>query len=254
MFRSFPALRQALSRMEQIEPVESAAAAFEGADLVPAYAVPGDGCVEEEAKALAAAVAILAERTVRLEMVYEQWQPFEPGPYFDLCPSHVALICDLEERGSLVHVRLYADLLSPSFRAAERFCVEQFLPIVRASQADVPLRRATWAHELHERAWPILQERLIRAEQVIDQAVDSLTQAGHVSFMVAWGAAEERRRTSPRGRAPTLTLDFTFPLPLSRRHHRREVLRRRLQLRRAAGRPLLRRSGPERPRRTDSGE
>ncbi len=248
MFRSLPALKQALSRMEDIAPTQSAAAVFEAADLVRAYRVPACEEVEGEARALAKAVALLAERTIRLESAYEYWQPFEPGPYFDLRALHAELMCQVEERNGLVHVRVYADLLSPSFRAAERFCVDEFLPIVRASRTAKLPRRVKWARELQQRMWPALQERLTRAEQVIEQAIAHLTQAGNVSFIVAWGAVEERRRVGPQSHEhlSTLTLDFSFPLPLKRRPHRRDILRRRLQRRRAAGRPLLRRSGPDR--------
>ncbi|MCD6291356.1 MAG: hypothetical protein J7M34_12695, partial [Anaerolineae bacterium] len=45
---------------------------------------------------------------------------------------------------------------------------------------------------------------------------------------------------------PTLTLDFTFPAPISRRRDRREILRRRLHGHWTAGYALLRQSGSER--------
>ncbi len=249
MFRSLPALKQALSRMEEPAPAQSAAALFEAADLVRAYRVPACRGPEEEARNLAKAVALLAERAVRLESAYEFWEPFEPGPYFDLRAEHAMLMCQVEERRGLVHVRLYADLLSPSFRAAERFCIEEFLPFLYAGSGRGSDREAPPSQALRERMWPALRERLARAEWVIEQAIASLTRNGHVSFIVAWGAAEERRRASSQAarRSPTLTLDFSFPLPLSRRPLRRELLRRRMQRQRVAGRPLLRRSGPDRP-------
>ncbi|NOZ27205.1 MAG: hypothetical protein GXP39_04010 [Chloroflexi bacterium] len=260
MIRSFPALRQALRQLDQLEPTHSAAAAFEAADLVPAYRVPDSCDVAREARILANAVSILAERVVRLESVYGHWHPFEPGPYFDLRSPHAALMCQVEESGSLVHVRLYADLLSPSFRAAERFCMEQFLPALRSAHVSSSPGAITRMYELRDRIWPALYERLERAEQVLRGAADILTETGHVCFLIAWGAIEERRRTISGNHAasPTLTLDFTFPLPLRRRPRRREILRRRLQRRRAAGRPLLRRSGADpgwhtRPRRGAKG-
>ncbi|MCD6290706.1 MAG: hypothetical protein J7M34_09415, partial [Anaerolineae bacterium] len=182
--------------MEQIILTQSAAAAFEAADLVPAYRVRETEDVGREARLLASAVAILAERVVRLENAYGRWRPFEPGPYFDLRPQHAALMCEIEERGNLVHVRLYADLLSPSVRAAERFCVEQFFPAVRSASTGTSMGSAiARLNELREQIWPKMQARLARVEQVLTKTVSILTESGHVCFMVAWGAAEERRRT-----------------------------------------------------------
>ncbi len=256
MFRSLPALRQALTQMESIEPMGSAAAAFELAGLVPVYHVPERGKAEEEAKALASAVATLADRMLRLEAAYPHWQPFEPGPYFDLRSLHAALMCQVEEGQELVRVRLYADLLAPSFREVERFCVERFLPVVRAGRSCALPQRKAWAEELLRRAWPALQARLAQAEQVIGQAVAFLLEAGHVGFLATWGALEERQRAAvPEGiSAPTLTLDFTFPRPLCRHPHRQQILRRRLQRRRSAGYPLLRRSGFDRAWRAQQGD
>lgn len=245
MFRSLPALRRALSLMEQSEPTGSAAAAFEAADLVCAYRVPGRSDVAAEAKALAAAVATLADRVVRLESAYSYWEAFEAGPYFDLHATQAAMVCQVEEAGGLVRVRIYADLLAPSFRAAERFCVERFLPAVRASHAQTLPQRIVHERELVRGAWRPLQIWLSQAEQVIDKAVTSLLQAGDVSFLVTWGAAGERQRADVGDSAtPTLTLDFTFSRPLSLHPRRQYILRRRMQRRQAAGRPLLRRSGP----------
>ncbi len=256
MFRSLPALRQALSQMESIEPMGSAAVAFEQVGLVPVYHVPERGKAEEEARALAAAVATLADRVIRLEEAYQYWQPFEPGPYFDLRSLHAVLMCQVEEGRELVRVRVYADLLAPSFREVERFCVEQFLPVVRASQWSALPQRLAWAEELLYRAWPALQARLAQAERVIEQAAAFLLEAGHVGFLATWGALEERQRTAaPEDiSAPTLTLDFTFPRPLCRHPHRQQILRRRLQRRRSAGYPLLRRSGFDRAWRAWQGD
>jgi hypothetical protein len=195
MFRSLPALKRVFIQFDHVESTQSAAAAFEAADVVPAYRVPACKDPDREAKALAAAVSVLAERTVRLENVYGYWNPFEPGPYFDLRAPHAALMCEVEESGSLVHVRLYADLLSPSFRAAERFCVEEFLPALRAARSHSDPAATALIHELRDRLWPALRDKIERAEWVIERAAERLTQAGHVSFIVTWGAAEERRRT-----------------------------------------------------------
>jgi hypothetical protein len=259
MFRSLPALRQALSQMESIEPMGSAAAAFELVGLVPVYYVPERERTEEEARALAAAVATLADRMIRLEEAYQHWQPFEPGPYFDLRSLHAALMCQVEEGHELVHVCLYADLLAPSFRELERFCVERFLPVVRAGRSGTLSQRKAWVEELRHCVWPALQARLAQAEQVIEQATLFLLEAGHVNFLATWGALEEQQRAAvPEGLSiPTLTLDFTFPRSLCRHPHRQQILRRRLQRCRSAGYPLLRRSGFDRARRTqrdDDGE
>jgi len=248
MLRSLPALKQALLQIESVEHEGSVAAAFEAADLVCVYRVANGATIEREARAAASAIAILADRLARLESAYAYWQPFEPGPYFDLRPEQATLMCEVEESEGYVHVRLYADLLVPSFRAAERLYSQEFLPAVQVGAMANRIAHIAEARQAVQTLWPLLQARLHRAEEVIRQATTLLLQAGDVSFLAAWGAAEERRRVG-RARAahvPTLTLDYQFPRPLSRHTSRQRILRRRLLRRRQAGWALVRRSGRER--------
>ncbi len=248
MLRSLPALKQALLQIESVERAGSVAAAFEAADLVCAYRVANGVPIEQEARAVASAVITLADRLARLESAYAYWQPFEPGPYFDLRPEQAALMCEVEESAGFVRVRLYADLLVPSFRAAERLYSQEFLPAMQVGAMASRIAHIAEARQAVQALWPLLQARLRRAEEVIRLATTLLLQTGDVSFLAAWGAAEERRRVGKTraAHAPTLTLDYQFPRPLSRRASRQRILRRRLLRRRQAGWALVRRSGRER--------
>lgn len=233
--------------MEHLQPVQSAADLFEAADLVPAYVVPKWMPENEEARWLANAVSVLADRLVRLEAVYGRWHPFEPDTYFDLRPPHAELMCEIEESGRFVHVRIYTDLLSPSFRAAERFFVRDFLPSLQSLPATAFPHRTRAALDLQDQLWPQLQAKLNRAQEVLSAAIEHLLSCNRVDFLVTWGASEEARRFDGRGTvAPTLTLDFSFPIPASRHPRRKDVLGRRFQRKRTAGRPLLRQSGCDR--------
>jgi hypothetical protein len=132
----------------------------------------------------------------------------------------------VEETASAVRVRLYADLLLPAFRGAERYWVETFLPAYHAAEGRA---NGTAQHPagafgayLVDEVVPELAARLRLAEEGIQGVLELL---GHnLEVLNFLGGLEERIQHRPRAVAsglpaglqrlprqmPTLTLDAWF--------------------------------------------
>ena len=187
------------------------------------------GSVEAEAASAAHVVRHAAERLRRLGHAYGEWTRFEPDAYFDLTTDQCALLVDVVERLTDVHVGFYADLLLPSYRAA----VHRIQPYVAAlARAGAEME---YAEAFADSALPGLLDAWQRSAEVILATRRLL--AGDIGFLAANGAMEERLRwrlqqpgdpTRDPQRAPTLTLTFDFPLPALRQPGRtRRLLRAR---------------------------
>ncbi len=226
MPRSLPALASGIVQSDRTWWVRSAAARFEQAPLVPAYHVDPELDGEGQQRRAAQVLAELAPKLARLSEAFPHWQVFEPGPYFDLYDGHLGHFCRVEETHSAVRVRLYADLLLPAFRRAERYWVETFLPAYHAAQASP---NGTGRHSadpfgayLVDEVVPELVARLRLAEASIEGTLGVLgTNLELLNFL---GGLEERIQHRPRAVAPglppglqrlprqmpTLTLDAWF--------------------------------------------
>lgn len=231
MPNSLPALVKGILQSHIAWHVRSAAAWFETAPLVPAYDVPEELSATEQVQRAAQAVLELAQKLDRLPRAYPHWDAFEPGPYFDLYPVHAARFCRAEETARVVRVRLYADLLLPAFRRAERYWAETFLPAyhagVGAEGSEGHSHDAFRAYLLDE-VVPEMIRRLDEAEAAVQGVLDLLSDTTVV--LRYSGAVEERilARLPPGARPapglppalqrvprrmPTLTLDLALPRP-----------------------------------------
>ncbi len=229
MPKSLPALTTGILQSNQAWRVRSDAARFELEYPSPAYHVDEglEGWAQSER--LAQSVAELAQKLARLKYAYRAWPVFNPGAYFDLYPCHLASMSRIEETQQFVRVRLYADLLAPAFRRAERYWVESFLPAYHAGFSGDAID-AFRAH-LHGEAMPTLARLLDEAVGVTQGALDLL--AGNLEVVGVLGGLEERIQHRPRPGAtiapglpaglqrlprtmPTLTLDVIFPAPEER--------------------------------------
>lgn len=186
--------------------------------------------IEAGAGEVAGAVRALddiGERLRRLGSAYGEWQHFEPEPYFDLRPRQAAELLHISERVSTVHAVCFVDSLLPSFQAALRFFLDNYVP-ARRSGDDV-LVTAT------------MVDRWQRLTGVLRAVWDA--QAGDVAFLGMNASGEERSRwaadwlgpppagmpavlASALAETPTLTLAVTFPLPAYRQPGRLRRLRR----------------------------
>jgi hypothetical protein len=209
--------------------VRTDAARFELEYPPPAYHVDEELEGKAQSEQLAQALAELAQKLARLKHAYAAWPVFDPGAYFDLYPCHLASASRVEETQQIVRVRLYADLLAPAFRMAERYWVESFLPAYHAGFSGDAID-AFRAH-LHDEAVPTLAGLLDEAVGVVQGALDLL--AGNLEAVSVLGGLEERIQHRPRPGAtlapglppvlqrlpramPTLTLDVIFPAPEQR--------------------------------------
>lgn len=229
MPRSLPALAAGILQSHQAWTVRSDAARLAAEPLPPVYHTDEALGGAAQAEQVARAVAELAQKLARLKHAYAAWPVFDPGAYFDLYPCHLAGLCRVEETQQIVRVRLYADLLAPAVRAAERYWVETLLPAYHAgSPVDAA---AVYRHHLADEVMPTLAGLLDEAVEVVQAALDLL--AGNLEVISLLGGLEERIQHRPRPgitlapglpaalqrlpRAmPTLTLDVIFPAPEER--------------------------------------
>lgn len=220
---SLPALAAALAEPQRAWPCHCDARALLSQPLVPAYSVPGRGRREECLGRLADAVALLAERLDRLPSAYGQWSVFDAGAYFDLRPLQVQTLLRMESLGATLDLTLHADLLSPAFRAAERFWAEHFCAAYHAGgrQVDDAFSQHFLKHTL-----PAMQRRLEAAGEEIGCAGRLLFERGDVTFLLAAAAPDERQRqllTLPPGDEDLALLFLDLPsLTLSRSFDRLE--------------------------------
>lgn len=228
---SLPALVAGILQSDKAWHVRSDAARFESAAIVPAYAVDPVLPVEAQAERVAQAVSELAAKVARLKEAYGSWPLFEPGAYFDLYPAQLISLCRVEETRHIVRVRLYADLLLPAFRAAERVWVESFLPAYHAGFGGSDLADDAFRRHVLAEAAPHLGDLLAEAERGVQATLDVLSDNWPVLSIL--GGLEERiqHRPAPGARIaaglppalqrlpremPTLVLDTIFPAPRRR--------------------------------------
>jgi len=227
--RSLPALAAGILQSHQAWTVRSDAARLEMEPLPPVYHSDKTLAGAAQAEQVARAVAELAQKLARLKHAYPAWPLFDPGAFFDLYPCHLISMSRVEETRKIVRVRLYADLLAPAFRAAERCWVEAFLPAYHAgSTAEAA---AVYRDHLADEATPTLARLLDEATDVAQAALDLL--AGNLEVVSLLGGLEERIQHRPPPGAtlapglpaalqrlprtmPTLTLDVVFPAPEAR--------------------------------------
>lgn len=229
MPKSLPALAAGILQSNQVWRVRSDAARFEIEYPPPAYHIDDELKERAQSERLAQAVAELAQKLARLKHAYGAWPVFDPGAYFDLYPCHLASFSRVEETPQIVRVRLYADLLAPAYRAAERYWVESFLPAYHAGFGGDAID--AFRSHLHDEAMPTLIRLLDEAVNVVQGALDLL--ASNLEAVSVLGGLEERIQHRPRPGAtiapglpaglqrlprtmPTLTLDVILPAPEQR--------------------------------------
>lgn len=223
---SLPSLVSGILRSDQLWHVRSDGARFEAAGVTPAYNLEADLTVEAQAERAAQVVAELARKMQRLPDAFAWWPVFEPGPYFDLYSAQIHSFCRVEELRSVVRVRLYADLLLPAFRRAERYFIETFLPAYHAAAGVAP--DDVFAQNLVDHAIPGMIELLGEAELAVAGTLARLED--QLDVLALLGGLEERiqHRPPPGTRLapglplelqrlpramPTLTLDAMFAGP-----------------------------------------
>ncbi|MCB0201008.1 MAG: hypothetical protein KDI03_13140 [Anaerolineae bacterium] len=235
---SLPSLVAGILRSDHLWHVRSDGARFEAAGLTPAYDLESSLPIDAQAERAAQIVAELARKMQRLPDAFAWWPVFEPGPYFDLYSSQIHSFCRVEELRSAVRIRLYADLLLPAFRRAERFFIETFLPAYHAGTGFAP--DDAFSQNLVDHAIPDMIELLGEAELAVAGTLTRLED--QLDVLVLLGGLEERiqhrpppgTRLAPRlpmglqrlpREMPTLTLDAMFAGPDRRAHGRDAWLR-----------------------------
>jgi hypothetical protein len=192
--------------------------------FVPAYRAPERGDRLLIARRIAEGVSILADRLHRLPRAYPHWRPFDPAAYFDLYPEQTPALVRMERLGATLDVTIYADLLSPAFRRAERFWAVEFCPALLAAGED-----DAFAHHFQQRTLPAMQRRLQEAREEIALAAEVLYQRGDIAFLAVSAALDERiahLHRLPEDDPALIDLYHTLPtLTLSRSYDILEMIR-----------------------------
>ncbi|HHB90985.1 MAG TPA: hypothetical protein ENK60_06715 [Anaerolineae bacterium] len=193
--------------------------------FVPAYRAPERGDPQVIARRIAEGVIILAERLHRLPKAYPHWHPFDPAAYFDLYPEQVPALIRIERLGATLDVTVYADLLSPAFRRAERFWATEFCPAYLAAGEN-----DAFLHHFEQRTLPAMQRRLQEARDEIARAWDLLSRRDDITFLAVSAALDERithLHRLPEDDPDLIDLYHTLPtLTLSRSYDILEMLKR----------------------------
>ena len=187
MPHSLPALASFIAQPEKSWPCHSIVVQCLNRPFVPAYRAPEQADKSVVARRIAEGVAILAERLRRLPRAYPHWHRFDPAAYFDLHPRQVTAMVRIEALGATLDVTLYADLLSPAFRRAERFWAREFCPAYFAAGQKDAFDAHFW-----QRILPGMQRRLQDAREEIALAGELLFARGDITFLAASAASDER--------------------------------------------------------------
>lgn len=209
--------------------------------VVPLYAVSG-GSIADEAASAVQALEDISDRMRRLHDAYGEWREFDAGAYFDLSYAQTRRLVRVSERVSTVHVTFYADLLLPSFRAAEHHWYYCFCPSharmlhalrTHTEPADAVDDFTQHAQPEMIRLWTHLHDVMQHAYAQIQGESVQLYAYLCNEERARWTQLWQRRRASAIDpllvadveRLPTLTLSTEFPLPASRQPGRLRRLR-----------------------------
>lgn len=184
---SLPALTSLIAQPETSWPCHSIVDLYLHRPFVPAYRAPEYGEQALVARRIANGVAILAERLRRFSRSYPHWHRFDPAPYFDLFPDQAAALVRIDVLGATLDITIYADMLSPAFRRAERFWAQAFCPAWFASGRNDAFDSHFYQHTL-----PAMQRRLQEARAEIAQAGDILYRRDDITFLASSAALDER--------------------------------------------------------------
>ncbi len=212
---SLPALAAHLARPDLYWPCTSLSHRLSPRAFVPAYRVAPHATAACRVRQLAAAVAILAERLRRLPEALPHWRHFDAGAYFDLRPLQTHYIVGMERLGATLDITIYADLLSPAFRAAESFWGRSYCPAYHAAGGTPD---DAFARHFRQHTQPRMQALFAAARQEIGAAGELLFQRGDLTFLSAAAAPDVQGEhaishalTGPRP-FPTLTLTWSYEL------------------------------------------
>ena len=238
---SVPALAAALRTAACNDRSQPAAALFRRERLVPMYRIRQVD-PESEAEATVHVLGEVAERLRRLGLAYGEWHEFDACAYFDLLPTQAHRLVRISERVATVHVTFFADLLLPSFRAAELYWAEEFCPAYQRMihSLDQSAEPRQVVDRFQNAIQPRMLEHWLTLQQVLTQARSML--AHDIVFLAANGSEDERARwrqtwqqRAATGLDPglqpslpslsTLTLSTDFPLPPYRQPGRLRRLR-----------------------------
>lgn len=202
--------------------------------------------IEEEIHAAVHVLGNVAERLRRLSTAYAEWDEFDGCAYFDLTRLQAERLLRVVERVTTVHVTFYADLLLPSFQAAECTLLRQFAPEYRLLRAhlfdglpeDEQVTVLPADYDAGQAQMIAQWQRLVDVERGVRAILHD-----DIRFWATNGAEDERARwrhvwmqpaapgldarlTPPLVEVPSLTLSIDFPLPNGRQPGRLRRLRR----------------------------
>lgn len=159
------------------------------AALVPMYQVsPTSPEPAAEAAAAAQVIVAVADRLRRLAAAYSEWTDFDAEAYFDLTPAQTALLLDLTERVTSVHLSFFIDPLLPSFQEAVNYWQQYFQPHYLQMQHDLDHRQ-----QMPQVSRRVLALAVAGAVEEVDR-MGGAESGGHASGADAEAAVDPARR------------------------------------------------------------
>ena len=250
MIRTLPELARAWWSLEEDWPDRSVRTYLHARPLAPVYRVLSRWDEEKRVNALARMVMTVSDRLHRLARVWQEWEEFDPGAFFDLYPEQVEALVSIRSSHHRVVVTFFTDVLIPAFQDAESFWVEEVVPALHVAQpmllgngrGNADPAGETWARLVAHELGPEMERRLYRAAREIQAVRDRLYEWGCVSFLATNTSGMNgrtrgqgggtRHRTYIRERlalVPTLTMTLSFSTHAHAQQARLRALRRWLK-------------------------
>ena len=220
----------ALQNWRRRQPIPPWDEALTQRTLAPMYRVSASS-IAEEIQAATRLVNEMTDRLHRLMRAYGEWNIFEPGPYFDLTPTQVALLTRVVERTATVHVVFYVDALLPAFQAVHQYAARHQFSTPASAEQDEMIYTTLAGH------WQRMLEVVRGARMELRHNIGFLAFSGEVEEQARWAHVQAHVghglalpwASTPASVLPTLTLSVDFPLPAFRQPGRKRRLQRTWQ-------------------------
>ncbi len=200
--RSIPALAAHLRSVHRCRIRASSAKICPCASLVPSYHPAGLGKMKtgektpsqlrKEAEAMVPVYRRLIDHCHRLPAAFQEWQEFDPSPFFDLYPEQAEMLVRQEKGRHYTRIAFCGDMLIPAFQSAETYFVETFAPAYRLahqgsrSDAETQAAYATEVEPEMVRRWQHLTTVAQRLNWTLQEDLDFLVIVDGAEELFGW--------------------------------------------------------------------
>lgn len=202
LIRSIPSLAAHLRSVHCRHVQASASKICPCPSLVPSYHPAGLGKLRtgekspsqlrKEAESMVPVYRRLIDHCHRLPTAFQEWQIFDPSPFFDLYPEQAEVLVRQEEGKHYTRISFYGDMLIPAFQSAETYFVETFAPAYLAAHGDTrsePSKEDFYARQVEPemvRRWQHLMTVVQRLNWRLQDDLDFLVIVDGAEELFGW--------------------------------------------------------------------